>query len=242
MNFRKGQVLALILLVMSTILVIGLTVASRSVTSLKISNQTERSQRAFSAAEAGIEEALRVGGVNAGNIPTLIVNGINVTVTSDPIKQLKLNAFKDKSYQIDPKSSNNLTISWYQSTDSSDADLEISVLKQNSLDRYYCDTTAGGNNVGSAINGCPYIGGSGGYSHSFTLKGSQFSGAKAVRITPRFSGVSLLVSGDSLPDQGYTITSSAQTEEGLVRKVQVVTTNPALPEVFDYSVFSGGDL
>jgi hypothetical protein len=58
----SGQSLLVILLVMAVILTIGLAVASYSITDIKISQQEEESARAFSAAEAGIEEALKSGG------------------------------------------------------------------------------------------------------------------------------------------------------------------------------------
>jgi len=54
----SGQALLIILLTMAVALTIGLSVVSRSITDIKISQQTEEAARAFSAAEAGIEEAL----------------------------------------------------------------------------------------------------------------------------------------------------------------------------------------
>ncbi|HUS59769.1 MAG TPA: hypothetical protein VMX76_00065 [Nevskiaceae bacterium] len=53
-----GQALLIVLLVMAVGLTMGLAVVSRSVTDIRISQQEEESARAFSAAEAGIEEAL----------------------------------------------------------------------------------------------------------------------------------------------------------------------------------------
>lgn len=54
----SGQALLIILLIMAVALTIGLAVTSRTVTDVQISEQTEEAARAFSAAEAGIEEAL----------------------------------------------------------------------------------------------------------------------------------------------------------------------------------------
>jgi hypothetical protein len=48
----------IVLLIMAVALTIGLAVTSRTVTDIEISEQTEEASRAFSAAEAGIEEAL----------------------------------------------------------------------------------------------------------------------------------------------------------------------------------------
>jgi len=54
----RGQALLIVLLIMAVALTIGLAVTSRTVTDIEISEQTGEAARAFSAAEAGIEEAL----------------------------------------------------------------------------------------------------------------------------------------------------------------------------------------
>jgi len=75
----SGQTLLIILLVAAVILTIGLAVASYSITNIKISQQEEESARVFSAAEAGIEEALRLGGLPADG--TVTVGDVTATVT-----------------------------------------------------------------------------------------------------------------------------------------------------------------
>ncbi len=55
---NSGQALLIVLLIMAVALTIGLAVTSRTVTDIEISEQTEEAARAFSAAEAGIEEQL----------------------------------------------------------------------------------------------------------------------------------------------------------------------------------------
>jgi len=64
---QKGQAILLVLLSMSVVLTVVLSVVSRSLTDIKITSQDEASQRAFSAAEAGIEQAL-VGGTLIGDL------------------------------------------------------------------------------------------------------------------------------------------------------------------------------
>lgn len=64
---QKGQALLLVLLGMAVVLVISLSIISRSLTDLSITSKDEDSLRAFSAAEAGVEEALLAGqGVGGG--------------------------------------------------------------------------------------------------------------------------------------------------------------------------------
>lgn len=55
---NKGQILVLFILVMVIALTVGLSIASRSVKTISNVTSTQRSDRAFNAAEAGVEDAL----------------------------------------------------------------------------------------------------------------------------------------------------------------------------------------
>lgn len=77
MRNNSGQVLLIILLVMVVGLTMGLSLATRSTTDVKVSTQLEQSSRAFSAAEAGIEAALK-GEVVPGACSTDITIGTAV--------------------------------------------------------------------------------------------------------------------------------------------------------------------
>ncbi len=70
-NLQKGQALVVLLLILVVTLTVGLSVIARTVTNVKESSTTERSSRAFEAAEAGIESTLRQ------DIPSLIPSGQN---------------------------------------------------------------------------------------------------------------------------------------------------------------------
>lgn len=61
--------------------------------------------------------------------------------------------------------------------------------------------------------------------------------------TPQYVGVEPQQNlGSILPQQGYKITSTGTLPDGTTRKVQVYESFPALPGIFDYTLFSGGDL
>ena len=66
---QPGQVLLLTLLVLSVATTVVLSLIGRATTDVAISNQIAESQRAFSAAEAGIEEMLKTGSVAPGVHP-----------------------------------------------------------------------------------------------------------------------------------------------------------------------------
>lgn len=59
---QKGQALLLVLLSMAVVLTIVLSILSRSITDIAVTSRDEEALRAFSAAEAGVEQALVVGG------------------------------------------------------------------------------------------------------------------------------------------------------------------------------------
>lgn len=62
----KGQVILILLLIITVALGIGLSIIQRSLSDISTATRVDQSTRAFSAAEAGVERALRGGG--AGNI------------------------------------------------------------------------------------------------------------------------------------------------------------------------------
>src|SRR4030042_2419558 len=55
----KGQILVIFLLILVVGLTITLAIASRTITEVRISTSTEQASKAYFAAEAGVEEALK---------------------------------------------------------------------------------------------------------------------------------------------------------------------------------------
>lgn len=69
----RGQALVVLLLILVVTMTIGLSVVTRTLINVKEASTTERSTRAFSAAEAGVETALRQ------DIPSLLQGGVQAT-------------------------------------------------------------------------------------------------------------------------------------------------------------------
>jgi hypothetical protein len=67
-NVQKGQILLITLLVLSIATTIALSLVARTTIDLNISNEADESSRAFNAAEAGIEEALRLQTAPSGTL------------------------------------------------------------------------------------------------------------------------------------------------------------------------------
>lgn len=68
MTYKSGQVVLITLLVLTIATTIALSLIARTTTDTALTNQTQESSQAFSAAEAGIEEALKTGVGTAGSV------------------------------------------------------------------------------------------------------------------------------------------------------------------------------
>jgi len=79
---KSGQALLVVVLVMAVMLTVTLSVVSRSITDVSVSTREEESLRAFSAAEAGIEDVL-VQNLGAGESITQILESGEVPTTYD---------------------------------------------------------------------------------------------------------------------------------------------------------------
>lgn len=79
---NSGQIVLVLVLITVVGLTIGLSLISRTITDVRISSQIEQSGRAFSAAEAGIETALRAN-INVGPTGSVTLPGAqaNYSVT-----------------------------------------------------------------------------------------------------------------------------------------------------------------
>src|SRR3989344_3793955 len=77
---KSGQILILVLLIVVVALAVGLSVASRNLTNLKTATQTEQSQRAFTAAEGGVEDVLSRLSTITSNPQVNTASGLDVPV------------------------------------------------------------------------------------------------------------------------------------------------------------------
>lgn len=264
---QKGQALLIILLVMAVGLTIGLAVVSRSVTDIGISRQEEESSRVFSVAEAGIEEALKLGGIP----PDVVIGDIRATVTTNNLGGTNVFVFPGKYRAGDTQtfwlvahdSNGNLTetgrytgttIDFYwgnenQDPDSSAPALEVLLIyKEGSnfkIKRGAFDpNTSRANGFSSAEVGSYSLG-----DKTFRFRAERFN----LPGTPYVLRLKLLYNTQeqilgirgtaNFPTQGvcYESTATAQ-QSGITRKVRQCQFYNAPPAIFDYVLFSGGDL
>ena len=95
---QGGQILLVVILVIIIASTIGLSLASRSITSLRTSTEEAESQKALAAAEAGIERAIQ------GNVPVAIVDNLsNNSSYSTSLTEILSSSFPINGGNVIPK-------------------------------------------------------------------------------------------------------------------------------------------
>jgi hypothetical protein len=269
----------IILLVTAVILTIGLAVVSYSITDIKISQQEEESARAFSAAEAGIEQALKlspsstdefqvgVGEITARVKPEIQGGGQNFDfgATKFPSGELaniwlvehnengEINAATHLPYNSE------ITLCWGSSTtDAPVPALELALAYKDAAGDYKVirqgyDPSSGrtvgfitpedmdGGNCNANLAFAKNIDLAAG---NFNLTASDVPYLLRLKLLYNTSDQPLAVSsGNNFPSQGKCYESSAKIEaSGITRKIRQCQFFQAPPEIFDYVLFTTGDL
>lgn len=292
---KSGQILILVLLVVVVALAVGLSVASRNLTNLRTSTQADQSQRAFTAAEGGVEDVLsrlntvasvvnssnpgQIGGgctKNGSNVEanctlttasTGVAGTVNVIGQPTYEKSVELGDVAQVNLRINSTTLYNgsFTISWLKTSDTVPDTLEFTFVCTNDS-----STTCGLNVNGVSVSNTKITTAYGQYRTAFTsdiyISGQSSSiGAcqttsppwtckevftvsgnmELLRIKAFYNRTTISVGtvGATFPVQTYQITSTATTDSGVSRKVQVSRDAlPQLPAVFDYVLYSGQDI
>jgi len=241
---KKGQAALIVLLVVAVALGFGLSTISRSTIELKISKQEQEASRAFNAAEAGIEEALRTlisGDIDIGEGGDII----NVNYEVEGLDFLEGVFAENDSAQVNLTGANaDLTLIVVEWVDS--ASVLISIIKE--ADSDYALRRG-------AYNSCSALNDNNGMDYDSTSEGNDnylrqvvvavAADDELVRIRPIYNKASIRVTGRDadgdaeLPVQLYRIDSRAQALTLESKAVEVTRTIPSLPSVFDYVLFSG---
>lgn len=259
---ESGQVLLIVVLVMVVALTVGLSVASRSIIHQKTSTEEVDSQKAFSAAEAGIEEALQnpnspIVGQNLGNTATIANVSVNTlggtnnflmnngeTIHQDEGGDVWLTTYDSDPSKIIPNPlSIDLSIYWGDSnfgcgSPGNNAALEVIVLTKPSgnynITHYAYDSCSRSNNF-SAAAGSGTVGGVN-FANHVNINGIK-NGLFA-RVVPIYSSTVIGVTGNTLLPQQGTIITSTGTAGSTQRKVTLFQAYESLPTEFFYTLFS----
>ncbi len=257
MKQSAGQAVLMVLLVAAVALGLGLSIISQSTTDIRISQQEQESARAFNAAEAGIETALKsISSIPLGTPQSVSIGDIPVeyTVTSKEFLEGSFN--ENSSIQVIlGGSANTLTIDWVDKNSAAEnpgncsgvsadsgataASILLTVIDDNYQLRRYALNACSLN----ASNGMTDVatGGPDKYLRSYDL--SVTANDRLLRIRPVYNLASIrITSVDPLPVQGYVVDSKAQSPTQESKAIEVTRWEPATPSIFDYVLFSGGDI
>ncbi|MBU0978616.1 hypothetical protein KKF92_02175 [Patescibacteria group bacterium] len=261
---QTGQIAVSILLVMSVLVVISFSLASRTTQEINLTTQTTESAYVFNAAESGVNEALAqiYSKLEAGtavtevsNIPIVDAEGkASVTYSIDAINQIETRLMEGNSLtiELDPANLTDVNIDWAKEESCTDqASIIVTIY-----------STVGGETVvsytpvGVTANGCghdgdefdnPTVTNPPDYKYRYTVSGLTTDDL-FIRIMPVYNNTNLLVAGaiaDRLPIQAYIVESRAINLLGdsqETRALRVVRTKPVAPAILDYVVYTGDSL
>ncbi len=265
-RYQEGQILLIVVLVMVTALTVSLSVAARSITNIRTSQDAASSEKAFSAAEAGIEKAL----TNSQSSTGTFVNNTSykTTVATVAGREFPLNngapVLKDAAADVWLSTyptyatpwTGDLTFYWGTASDVCNqneavntlAALEIIVLSGTTanpqIQQYGVDPCSGR----SLNNKFQYIAPGGG-----TIAGRAYQFRKTIainnglytRVIPLYAPAMIAVKGcnfantncNTLPSQGSVI-QSVGVSSNTKRKIITYRYYPQLPaELFQYNLF-----
>ena len=263
---QSGQMVLVALLVLTIALTIALSVIGRTTTDVIITSDLEESARAFNAAEAGIEQALKSGTggaavLSSGSSYATTVSAVGGAVGVYQFSQKTLRDVTETLWLVSHNADGTLaetptytdaSVDLCWSSESTTPGLVVSVLyKQSGNYRvakaaYDPDATRRATNNFSAptaaSGGC---GNASMYQARLTFSDLGITPAVdtllMVRVRPVYSETQLASEASQvLPLQGSRVESVGATGAGITRKVMVYRTYRSAASVFDNAVFSEG--
>lgn len=267
LRHESGQILLITLLVLTIATTVALSLIGRSTTDVSISTQLEESARAFSAAEAGIEEALRsgVGGaqvLTAGGSYDVAIAAIGGTAGAYALPKKTPRGVTETVWLVDRNGAGalietptyiNNTINLCWSPELITPAVVVSVLYKESTDGSYkiakaaldADTSRASTNNFTTV---PAAGANCGaqnyfrYTIDFPSLGitPALDTILALRFRPEYADTSFIVDAGAtaLPQQGNRIESVGSTAAGVSRKVVVYQQYRAPITIFDSVIYS----
>lgn len=260
---ERGQILLVVVLAAVISLTVGLSAIGRTITNTKVSVQEANSQRALSAAEAGVEKILNSttktvvdgtltqSGFNATSTPLSgagpfvmncsdQLNSDNCWVYQDEGADIWLSNPVDFSNQWPSSGTGVLTIYWIDNPAPNCVAIEVSLLTGTSktnptLTRYVYDScgVTRGNGFQAPSQGTFRVLGKD-YNRSATI---NVTNGFVARVIPIYGNTRIAVSGNGLPAQGNIIESTGTSGKSS-RKIKVFKGYPRIPiEFFPYNLF-----
>ena len=267
---QSGQIALVALLVLTVAATVGLSLIARTTTDLSATRNIEESTRAFSAAEAGIEETLKTG-IASPNTSIDSTHGVNYSTNivaagasagtpfifpqktaSENTETLWLMAHNPDGTldEAHTYTANTIDVCW--SSETITPALVVSILFKASgsyrVAKVAYDPISRGNNFSAptpGIGSCPTS-----TSYRSTITFSDILSIPppgypliALRIRPVYSQTRIaVVPAQDLPSQGKSIQSVGTAGSGVSRKIVVDQQYRAPDSIFDYALYSEGSL
>lgn len=138
---QKGQVILILILVMTVALAIGLSIVQKSLVDVSTASKVEQSSRAFSAAEAGIEKALQLNSstsVSSTSVDFSENASRAEAINSGLIPEVPPANNRQAALEFPPLAKEDTAQVWFANLDST-TNPPPAVYTQNSLDVYWGD-------------------------------------------------------------------------------------------------------
>jgi Tfp pilus assembly protein PilX len=265
-KYQSGQVALIALLVLTIATTVGLSLIARSTTDISVTRNVEESTRAFSAAEAGVEEALKSGIASNGTIdPALAVKYATTIVPAGGgvgspfvFPQKTLNENTETLWLVDHDAgkiietptytANTIDVCW--SSEPTTPALIVAVLYKTSGGAYQVakeafDPVGRSNNFSAPTAGIGSCPASTAYRATITFANFDpvinpvLDTLIALRIRPVYSGAQIAIApAQDLPTQGNSIQSVGTAGSDVNRKIIVYQQYRAPDSIFDYAVYS----
>ncbi len=253
---QDGQVGVIVLLISAIILVIGLSIANRTIRESQSNIAQEDTARVFSTAESGIQQAL--GNIFQFESDQNIQLPAEFSFEDANFNQVSISSADEFTgfvpektaleVRISDTQTGNLTLHWSQSAcDQGAANLLIGhyFLSGGATDvNYYMVGNCASQSDQNLLSATASTEDLYQFQYTIGIDGSNNQGA-FLRILPLDQGTDLHLSGSSnlLASAQYTILSMAQMPDGSSSKaIEVKRSIPAAPAFMDFALVSGGSL
>ncbi|RJR25455.1 hypothetical protein C4578_01470 [Candidatus Microgenomates bacterium] len=267
---EEGQAVLILLLAIAVILTVGLSLVSRSITDVKISQQSQESARALWVAQAGLEKAIRSNSAVSGTL-----NGVNYVVQRNDLglsaeyvypSKVKANepitvwfVGHDSDGNIDTSVSYNGTFRFYwgesgeSASSSTTPALEVTLIYHDGsfkIKRYVYDpnSTRRSSQTNFSANGSCSDYEFGGQNFAFCSptitppSGTKYMVKARLLFNATAKPVGLRSSGN-IPVQGSCFPVTATIEEsGVTKRYEECQLYDSTPAIFDNLLYSGGGI